>query len=196
MSKLRQAVTDEQLASDARKGSSAALSQLLQRMMPELKKQAGAYTLPGLDRDDLVQEGALGVMNAVRYFQPERGAFFPFAVRCARSGMSSAARLALSGKHLPLCNYAPLEGTGESPADTLLQPEEILSSREHCNELRCWMGEELSPYERQVLQLYLSGRSYSDIASLLSSHSKAVDNALQRVRRKLRRFYSTYSVSA
>lgn len=196
MSKPRQTIPDEQLAREAREGNSTAFSQLLLRMLPELKRQAGAYTLPGMDRDDLAQEGALGVMNAVRYYRPERGAFFPFAMLCARTGMSSAARRALSDRHLPLSGYMQLEDKGDSPADALLQPEENLFYREHCNDLHRWVSEELSSFERQTLRLYLSGKSYSEIASLLSSHSKAVDNALQRVRRKLRRFYSTYSVSA
>ena len=196
MSKQWETLPDELLVQEAAQGDDAALSQLMLRLLPELRRQTRLYSLPGLERDDLVQEGLIGVMNAVRYYKPERGAFFPFAVRCARSGMATAARKALSGKHLPLSNYTPLEESGETPADTTLQPEEVLAASEHSWELYRWTEEELSPFERQTLRLYLAGHSYPEIASRLSSHSKAVDNALQRVRRKLRRFYSTHPVSA
>lgn len=196
MSMQWEAYTCEELAKEAGSGSSAAFSELMLRLLPEIRRQAAQYSLPGLDRDDLVQEGLLGVMNAVRHFQPERGGFLPFAVRCARSGMATAARRALSGKQTPLRNYSPLEHSGETPADSQLQPEELLAGREHARELQSWLTKELSPFERETLRHYLAGRSYPEIASLLSSHSKAVDNALQRVRRKLRRFYSTHPVSA
>lgn len=196
MSMQWEAYTCDELAKEAGSGSDAAFSELMLRLSPEIRRQAAQYSLPGLDRDDLVQEGLLGVMNAVRHFQPERGDFFPFAVRCARSGMVTAARRALCGKHTPLRDYSPLEHSGETPADPQLQPEELLAGREHARELQSWLKRELSPFEREVLRYYLAGRSYPEIASLLSSHSKAVDNALQRVRRKLRRFYSTHPVSA
>lgn len=196
MAKQWEEYTSEQLAQEAGLGNGAALSELMLRMLPVLRREAMAYSLPGLDRDDLVQEGWIGVLNAVRRYRPERGGFFPFAAQCARFAMVSAARRALSGKHLPLCNYSSLEDSGETPADLLLQPEELLAAREHTRELQRWLAEELSPFERQVLRDYLAGFSYPEIATRLSSHPKAVDNALQRVRRKLRRFYSTHPVSA
>src|SRR5574344_386464 len=90
MSMQWEAYTCDELAKEAGSGSDAAFSELMLRLSPEIRRQAAQYSLPGLDRDDLVQEGLLGVMNAVRHFQPERGDFFPFAVRCARSGMVTA----------------------------------------------------------------------------------------------------------
>ena len=84
----------------------------------------------------------------------------------------------------------------DHPAGEEIQPQALVEAAEFSGELHRWMQTELTDYERQVFRLFLAGYPYSEIASLLSSHSKAVDNALQRVRRKLRKFYSTHSVSA
>ena len=87
-------------------------------------------------------------------------------------------------------------GTGPSEEEIRQTVQALVEAAEFSGELHRWMQTELTDYERQVFRLFLAGYPYSEIASLLSSHSKAVDNALQRVRRKLRKFYSTHSVSA
>ena len=161
MQKHWEAMSDEALAVAAAKAENRAFTVLVARLLPRLRAMADGYHLPGLDRDDLVQEGFLGVMNAVRHYRAALGEFAPYALTCARNSMGSAARLALSGR----------------------------------NEPHRWMQSALTPYEQKVLRLFLAGYPYSEIASLLSSHSKAVDNALQRVRRKLRQFYSAHPVS-
>ena len=196
MSERWEAKTCEELQQEAAGGSAAALSELLLRLMPEIGAKAASYRLPGLDRDDLMQEGALGVMSAVRSYRPRRGPFRPYALHCARTSIISAVRRALSQKEKPLARYEPIESTEVIPADPAQEPQRLLDAREAAGEMRRWIAEVLSPFERQVLFYYLAGHSYPEIASLLSSHSKAVDNALQRVRRKLRRFYSTHPVSA
>lgn len=100
----------------------------------------------------------------------------------------------LSDRHQPLRDYDPIPE--DHPAGEEIQPQALVEAAEFSGELHRWMQTELTDYERQVFRLFLAGYPYSEIASLLSSHSKAVDNALQRVRRKLRKFYSTHSVSA
>ena len=167
---------------------------LVARLLPPLRAMAESYRLPGLDRDDLVQEGFLGVMSAVRHYHPGLGEFTPYALTCARNSMGSAARAALSDRHQPLRDYDPIPE--DHPAGEEIQPQALVEAAEFSGELHRWMQTELTDYERQVFRLFLAGYPYSEIASLLSSHSKAVDNALQRVRRKLRKFYSTHSVSA
>ena len=151
MQKHWEAMSDEALAAAALQAEDRAFTVLVARLLPPLRAMAESYRLPGLDRDDLVQEGFLGVMSAVRHYHP----------------------------------------AGEE-----IQPQALVEAAEFSGELHRWMQTELTDYERQVFRLFLAGYPYSEIASLLSSHSKAVDNALQRVRRKLRKFYSTHSVSA
>lgn len=195
MTRHWETMSEEELALLAASGEEKAFPRLVQRLKPRLRQMAGSYPCIGLEQEDLLQEGFLGVMTAVRRFSPQRGAFVPYALLCARSGMASAVRRAASGKQQPLQNYTALEDTGDTAADAGLQPEELLAAEEQATELRRWVQQELTPMEQQVLRLYLAGNSYTEIASRLSSHSKAVDNALQRVRRKLRRFYSTHLAS-
>lgn len=188
-------MSEDELALLAAQGEEAAFSRLVQRLQPRLRQMTAAYPCMGLEQEDLLQEGFLGVMIAVRRFSPERGTFVPYALLCARSGMASAVRRAAAGKQQPLHNYTPLEQAGDPAADSGLQPEKLLAAEEQVREFHLWMEQELTALEQQVLRLYLAGDSYTEIASRLSSHSKAVDNALQRVRRKLRRFYSTHKAS-
>ena len=162
MQKHWEAMSDEALAAAALQAEDRAFTVLVARLLPPLRAMAESYRLPGLDRDDLVQEGFLGVMSAVRHYHPGLGEFTPYA----------------------------------HPAGEEIQPQVLVEAAEFSGELHRWMQTELTDYERQVFRLFLAGYPYSEIASLLSSHSKAVDNALQRVRRKLRKFYSTHSVSA
>ena len=177
MQKHWEAMSDEALAAAALQAEDRAFPVLVVRLLPPLRAMAESYRLPGLDRDDLVQEGFLGVMSAVRHYHPGLGEFTPYALTCARNSMGSAARAALSDRHQPLRDYDPIPE--DHPAGEEIQPQAVVEAAELSGEL-----------------LFLAGYPYSEIASLLSSHSKAVDNALQRVRRKLRKFYSTHSVSA
>lgn len=193
MQKHWEAMSDEALAVAAAKAENRAFTVLVARLLPRLRAMADGYHLPGLDRDDLVQEGFLGVMNAVRHYRAALGEFAPYALTCARNSMGSAARLALSGRNEPLRDYTPLPE--DHPAGAEIQPQALVEAAEWNEELHRWMQSALTPYEQKVLRLFLAGYPYSEIASLLSSHSKAVDNALQRVRRKLRQFYPAHPVS-
>lgn len=189
MRKHWEAMSDEALAVAAAKAEKGAFTVLAARLLPRLRQMADSYRLPGLERDDVVQEGFLGVMSAVRHYRPELGEFTPYALTCARNSMGTAARAALSRRNRPLHNYEQLPE--DRPAGEEIRPEVLVEAAEFGSKLHEWINTMLTDYERRVWRLFLAGYSYSEIASFLSSHSKAVDNALQRVRRKLRKFYST-----
>ena len=187
------AMSDEDLAVAAARADKGAFTALAARMLPHLRRMASSYDLQGMERDDLVQEGFFGIMSAVRHYRPEVGEFAPFAIACAHNSMNTASRIACSLRNEPLRVYVPLPE--DRPAEAEKQPEALVEASEFERELHNWMQTGLSEYERQAWRLFLAGYSYAEIASLLSSHSKAVDNALQRVRRKLRQFYSAHPVS-
>ena len=189
MQKHWEAMSDEALAAAAARAENGAFTVLAARLLPRLRRMADEFDLPGMERDDLVQEGFLGVMGAVRHYRPEAGEFAPYAIACARNSMNTASRAALSRRNGPLSDYDPLPE--DHPARDEDQPGALVEASEFERELHCWMRTGLTEFERQAWRLSLAGYSYAEIASLLSSHSKAVDNALQRVRRKLRKFYST-----
>lgn len=108
MQKHWEAMSDEALAAAALQAEDRAFTVLVARLLPPLRAMADSYRLPGLDRDDLVQEGFLGVMSAVRHYHPGLGEFTPYALTCARNSMGSAARAALSDRHQPLRDYDPI----------------------------------------------------------------------------------------
>ena len=108
MQKHWEAMSDEALAAAALQAEDRAFTVLVARLLPPLRAMAESYRLPGLDRDDLVQEGFLGVMSAVRHYHPGLGEFTPYALTCARNSMGSAARAALSDRHQPLRDYDPI----------------------------------------------------------------------------------------
>ena len=116
MQKHWEAMSDEALAAAALQAEDRAFTVLVARLLPPLRAMAESYRLPGLDRDDLVQEGFLGVMSAVRHYHPGLGEFTPYALTCARNSMGSAARAALSDRHQPLRDYDPI------PEDRLRAP--------------------------------------------------------------------------
>ena len=172
----------------ARQGDAEAVSRLVARYLPMIRRRASRYPLPGLEAEDVVQEGLLGLLKAIRLYDSTQGSFGAFAFLCVGSSLAALARSALSPRQRPLMDYSPLEEeqNGDALWDSSCGPEERLIAAEQAAELQRKMESLLSPYERNVLKLYLSGHSYTEISQLLSSTTKAVDNALQRVRRKLR----------
>ena len=126
MQKHWEAMSDEALAVAAAKAENRAFTVLVARLLPRLRAMADGYHLPGLDRDDLVQEGFLGVMNAVRHYRAALGEFAPYALTCAHNSMGSAARLALSGRNEPLRDYTPLPE--DHPAGAEIQPQALVEA--------------------------------------------------------------------
>lgn len=178
--------TKETLVELAQNGSSHALSELILQMLPLIRKKAEKYILPGMDADDLLQECLLGLLKAVRYYDPAQSSFSTFAALCISSHMSSAAKAALSLKSKPLNESVSFEASALPPEDVLPGPEDQLIVREQLAELASVARNRFSKFEQVIFKLYLSGYSYFQIAQLSHATPKAVDNAMQRIRRKLR----------
>ncbi|NCC08207.1 MAG: sigma-70 family RNA polymerase sigma factor [Clostridia bacterium] len=171
----------EQLAK-ARAGSENALAVIIAKQMPSIRAQAARMVRPGLDFDDAVQEGLIALFHAVQTFDEAKGAGFDtYANVCVQNALVSAAKSAARLKHSPLNNFVPLDEvqSDECPEDIVLQSESYSKAMEGIETL-------LSPFEKQVLLLFIDGLSYADIAKKLASTEKSVDNALQRVRAKLK----------
>ncbi len=180
-------ISDEVLLQGAREGDRAAEETLILRYTRIVRACARPLFLAGGDSEDLLQEGLLGLLDAVREFDSRRDAAFPtFARVCVQNRLRSAVRSAAREKHMVLNAAVPWEGQetaegGQGPEN----PEDLVIAREARREELARLGRELSPFEREVLGQYLEGLSYAEIARATGRPSKAVDNAVQRIRRKL-----------
>lgn len=163
-----------------------AYEELISRYLPSIRRIAAIYKNSPADRDDLVSEGILGLMAAVRTYSPDKGASFStYAGSCAANRMRNALKKAqrINGRESPMDENGSAEEPGASP-------EKIAIDREFLREVFAGIPAVLTEHERNVLGLYLAGESYQNIAKALGADKKSVDNALARVRRKLRaRFY-------
>jgi len=188
---------DEALITLLREGDSAAEEELYERYKNVVRAKARTYFLMGGDKEDIIQEGMIGLYKAARDFQPERaGAFSAFAELCITRQIITAIKSATRQKHIPLNSYVSLNkplSSGEPgrtlgdilSAITVSDPEEMLINRERYDAMSRKIEALLSRLERDVLLLYLEGRPYVEIAEILGRSPKAIDNALQRVKRKL-----------
>lgn len=191
---------DEEVVEAFRAGDSEALEYLINKYRNFVRAKARSYFLIGADREDIIQEGMIGLYKAIRDFRGDRLASFKaFAEICITRQIITAIKTATRQKHIPLNSYVSLDKPiyEEDSDRTLLDvicvsqvcdPEELIINREEFNGLEHKMSEILSELERQVLMLYLDGRSYQEIAVDLRRHVKSIDNALQRVKRKLERY--------
>lgn len=178
-----QKITDDLLAL-ARKGDETAIAALIARMMPAIRKGAAAAAAPGLDFEDAVQEGLIGLFQAVRKYDAAAGTpFVPFAAACIDHAQQDARRAALRKKHAPLNFSVPLPDAEALP---LPGPEEQTIASEQYAATMERLQTELSPLERNVLLATLEGRTTAQIAQEKQLAPKAVANALARARRKLR----------
>ena len=177
----------------AASGDSDAEERLIQRYSVLVRILARQYFLAGGDREDLMQEGMLGLLSAVRHFNPERDASFKtYAELCVRNRLYTAIKTASGAKHLPLNDYVPFESPQFDECQNRLtydlrDPEELIISKERFDSVRADMDCLLSKFESQVLELYLEGLSYTEIAGKVNKSPKSVDNAVQRIRKKLSR---------
>ncbi|MFA9432591.1 RNA polymerase sporulation sigma factor SigH [Egicoccus sp. AB-alg2] len=190
------ALTDEALVDRARGGDETATTELLLRYRPLAQARARNYFLVGGDQDDLAQEAMLGLFKAVRDFSPRSGASFrSFAELCITRQVLTAVRGATRHKHRPLNTSVSLDRPHDSrpdvtigevlPATDAPDPLAVVVADDDLGRLRAALDASLSGLEAQVLGLYVEGRTYEEIADRLGRHVKAVDNALQRVKRKL-----------
>ena len=191
---------DEQLVDRARSGDDKAIETLLHRYRHYARAKARTYFLAGADREDIVQEGMIGLFKAIRDFQVEKNtAFRAFAELCITRQIITAIKTATRQKHIPLNSYVSLnkpasagsEGDEDRPlsdalvSSAVVDPAELVISAEEIAAIKASVGRLLSGLETEVLQLYMDGKSYQEIADMLGRHVKSIDNALQRIKRKL-----------
>lgn len=193
-------VSDEDNVAAVRAGNSEALEHLINKYKNFVRAKARSYFLIGADREDIVQEGMIGLYKSIRDFRGDKLASFKaFAELCITRQIITAIKTATRQKHIPLNSYVSLDKPiyDEESDRTLLDvicgpkvtdPEELIINQEEFSGLEDKMGEILSDLERRVLMLYLDGRSYQEIAVDLDRHVKSIDNALQRVKRKLEKY--------
>jgi RNA polymerase sporulation-specific sigma factor len=190
-------VVDEGLVRRARGGDQQAMDQIISRYRGFVRLKASAYFLAGGDSEDLIQEGLIGLFKAVRDYRPEREASFrSFAELCVTRQIITAIKTAARNKHSPLNTYVSFSNTRAGseqettladvlPDDPVTDPiNQAISTEELTSLIEC-LGRVLSPLETQVLAMYLEGRSYEEVAERLECNPKSVDNALQRVKRKV-----------
>lgn len=190
---------DEELALEAKEGSTWAQEYLLNKYKNFVKAKARSYFLIGADREDIIQEGMIGLYKAIRDFKGDKlSSFRAFAELCITRQIITAIKTATRQKHIPLNSYVSLNKPiyDEDSDRTLLDiisgvrvsdPEEMMINWEDQIDIQYRMNEILSELEREVLTLYLEGKSYQEIACELRRHVKSIDNALQRVKRKVER---------
>ncbi|WP_413382711.1 RNA polymerase sporulation sigma factor SigH [Alkalihalobacillus sp. 1P02AB] len=198
---------DDQLVGQARLGNGAALEYLINKYKNFVRAKARSYFLIGADHEDIVQEGMIGLYKAIRDFNGEKlSSFKAFAELCVTRQIITAIKTATRQKHIPLNSYVSLDKPlyDEESDRTLLDvicgtrvtnPEELLINQEEFADIELKMGEILSDLEQQVLMLYLDGRTYQEISEDLNRHVKSIDNALQRVKRKLERYVELKGVT-
>ncbi|MCR5808336.1 MAG: RNA polymerase sporulation sigma factor SigH [Clostridiales bacterium] len=191
------ALTDEELVAHAKAADSAAMDELYHRYKNIVRGKARPYFLVGADRDDLIQEGMIGFFKAVRDFDSGKKApFRPFAEICIVRQILTAIKQATRFKHAPLNKYESLynpaydEDSEKQLMDVIgvssaLNPEELYIKQEFSRSVEEAVKSSLTDYEHSVLDRFLDGMSYSEIASSLGRSVKSIDNALQRIRRKL-----------
>jgi RNA polymerase sporulation-specific sigma factor len=191
---------DEEIVEDARNGDTEAQEYLIKKYKNFVRAKARSYFLIGADREDIIQEGMIGLFKAIRDYRSDKlSSFRAFAELCITRQIITAIKTATRQKHIPLNSYVSLNKPiyDEESDRTLLDvlsgakisdPEELIISREELGHIETKIGEILSDLEWKVLMSYLQGKSYQEIAVDLERHVKSIDNALQRVKRKLERY--------
>ncbi len=191
-------MSDEELVKKAQNDDNVALETILLRYKNLVASKAKTYFIAGADEDDMIQEGLIGLYNAIKKFDGERFPFFKvFALICVKRQILSAIREASRKKHKPLNSYISLDVSSvNNESDTSLSeiilsendlhnPESMLINQEEFNSIETKINSSLSSFEFHVLMLYLEDRSYREIAQILKKDTKAIDNAIQRIKKKL-----------
>lgn len=192
-------MSDEEIARLAKNGDVIALEHLIYKYKDLVKVKARLYFIVGGDRDDIVQEGMIGLYKAIRDYRDDKTSSFKnFADICITRQMITAIKTATRQKHIPLNGYVslnkPIYGNGTSTvAETLasqdsIDPMELFISKEELDVMEKNINGMLSNLEKEVLRFYVEGRSYEEIALDLDRRVKSIDNALQRIKRKIERY--------
>lgn len=179
--------SDEKLVALCKQGDEDAYSALVGRYIFAVRSRASIYNNSGIDFEDLVQEGFIGLMNAVNCYDENFGTTFAtFAFLCVDRNILSAVKKNLSKKRIPQHALVFIEESPEIKSSVTDNPESVIISKENVSALQKKISEKLSNTERDVLKLYLLGYSYGQIAEKLDCTQKSVDNAIQRMRKKLK----------
>lgn len=188
---------DEKIVQLIHRGNSHALDYLIHKYRNFVRAKARTYFLIGADKEDIVQEGMIGLYKAIRDYDGDKlSSFKAFAELCVTRQIITAIKTATRQKHIPLNSYVSLdkpiydEETDRTLLDVIagskaIDPQELLVNQEKYGDMEMKLSELLSGLEKKVLQLYLDGRTYQEISVALERHVKSIDNALQRVKRKL-----------
>lgn len=191
---------DEEIVNLCHEGDNLAEEYLLDKYKNFVRSKARSYFLIGADHEDIVQEGMIGLYKAIRDYRPEKlSSFRVFAELCITRQIITAIKTATRQKHIPLNSYISLnkplydEESDRTLMDVIMEgrvsnPEEIFINREDLVNINEKIKEVLSGLEQEVLNAYLDGKSYQEIAESLGRHVKSIDNALQRVKRKLEKY--------
>lgn len=199
--------SDEELLIRLRDGETEITDFIMNKYKNLVKSKAKSMYILGADSDDLIQEGMIGLFKAVRDYDSGRDAsFFTFADLCISRQMYTAVQASRRQKHIPLNTYISLYATVQENKDdeeaslvnilarkTELSPEELIIDKENVVQLEKLIEKELSGFEKQVLDLYMTGMRYTQIAKVLGRDEKSTDNALQRVKTKLRKALGSFS---
>lgn len=183
--------SENEIVCFAKNGDANAMEVVFDRYKNTVKAIARSYFLVGGEEDDLVQEGMIGVYRAVITYN-EQSPFKPYAIKCIKSSIITTVRRSLGQKNIPLNNYVSISGFDDDDIeksqivmDETFQPELKYINSENVQELKDKIKEVLSTLEQNVLTLFLQGYSYTDIGEKLNKKPKSIDNALQRIRKKI-----------
>ncbi len=196
--------SDEELLIRLRDGEGGITDYIMDKYKNLVKSKAKSMYILGADNDDLIQEGMIGLFKAVRDYDSGRDASFStFADLCVSRQMYTAVQASRRQKHIPLNTYISLYGTAGTDHDgeeeelvnvlaahSLQSPEEVVIDKENVDRLEKTIEKELSGFEKQVLDLYMTGMGYQQIAKVLGKDDKSTDNALQRIKTKLKKVIS------
>lgn len=186
MRKQKKSLPYEELAVLAAGGDDESMALLISAITPIATAKGYALANARVAGDDLTQEGMLGFLEAVRSFNPEKGSFKAYAETCINNRILSAVRASYNNKNAALSKALPLEESENEISGDESDPVKILSSKDGFEHITGLINSNLSEFERQVITLRFFGLSYSEISQRLECSEKAVDNALQRIRKKMR----------
>nr|WP_175631783.1 RNA polymerase sporulation sigma factor SigH [Virgibacillus siamensis] len=202
-----QMLGDDEVIQLIHQGNSQALDFLITKYLSFVRAKSRTYFIIGADQEDIVQEGMIGLYKAIRDYDGDKlSSFRAFAELCVTRQIITAIKTATRQKHIPLNSYVSLDKPifDEESDRTLLDviagsksidPQELLVNQENLGNMEGKLSELLSGLEKKVLHLYLDGRTYQEISAELKRHEKSIDNALQRVKRKLEQLIETNEVS-
>ena len=190
-------LTDEQIITDIKNGDEQSLVYLLNKYKDLVNSKVGKYFIIGAEREDIVQEGMIGLFKAIKGYDAEKDVTFrSFADLCIRRQIITAIKASTRQKHIPLNSYLSLNKSAfdedtdrevieQLDIDMVPDPLETITKKETYKNIELKMSEILSDFEQQVFNEYLNGETYVKIADKLHTHAKAVDNVIQRIKRKV-----------